>query len=97
MDSHLDLTVKYAILLHKLATDDRFREALRENPRGAMAESGIQLDERLIPKEVTLPEKARIRGEFGSFLTRYASGQGNGPFGKMCFSPEAMGDEESHS
>lgn len=48
-------------LLHKLSTDDRFREQLLGDPAGALASVGVKVDPASVPHVRSLPSKAEVQ------------------------------------
>jgi hypothetical protein len=62
IDIHLKLTPEEGFeFLERLASDDKFRKALRDNPRKAFSQYGITFGPRQLPAKITLPTKERAR------------------------------------
>lgn len=67
-------------ILDKLASDDKFRAHLQNDPVGALAALGITLSPQDVPEDICLPSKAELVSERTELLHQVESTQTMIPF-----------------
>lgn len=73
-DPKVALTAGLAKVLHKLATDNDFRARFQQDPRGTLAQHGIQVAPEQVPGQVKVPSKRELTRSFDQYLDNIAPG-----------------------